>query len=125
MGGGRAQGAGAEGAVADCEFVIFQAPEGCLQYFFGSTTGTIRSFNKANNAHLADQNQAICIRRESNTCQVCYTQSSDDDFKLSGSYANSAWIQCGYHGTSGMATDYDQLIIPGGTDFSKKSKTGL
>ena len=96
-----------------------KAPEGCLQYFFGSTTGTLRSFNKANNAHLADQNQAICIRRESNTCQICYTQSSDDDFKLSGMVA-SAKIACGY-GTDGMATDYDHLIIPGKTDFSKKN----
>ena len=96
-----------------------KAPEGCLQYFFGSTTGTLRSFNKANNAHLADQNQAICIRRESNTCQICYTQSSDDDFKLS-SMAASAKIACGY-GTDGMATDYDHLIIPGKTDFSKKT----
>lgn len=90
-----------------------KAPEGCLQYFFGSTTGTLRSFNKANNAHLADQNQAICIRRESNTCQICYAQSSGDDFKLS-SMAASAKIACGY-GTDGMATDYDHLIIPAPT----------
>ena len=73
---------------------------------------------------MADQNQAICIRRESNTCQVCYTQSSDDDFRLSTNLANIAWISCGY-GTNGMQTSYDQLIIPGMTDFSKKSKTGL
>ena len=64
-----------------CDY-INKAPEGCLQWFFGSTTGTIQSFNWANKQHLADQNQNICIRRESGQCQICYTQSSDDDFKV-------------------------------------------
>jgi len=92
-----------------CDY-INKAPEGCLQWFFGSTTGTIQSFNWANKQHLADQNQNICVRRESNTCQICYTQSSDDDFKISG-MAAMAVVACGY-GTDGLGTDYDQLIIP-------------
>jgi len=93
-----------------CDY-INKAPEGCLQWFFGSTTGTIQSFNWANKQHLADQNQNICVRRESNTCQICYTQSSDDDFQISGMADAMAVIACGY-GADGMATDYDQLIIP-------------
>ena len=37
-------------------------PEGCTQYHFGSTTGSIKSFNFDGNLHLAQQNQNICIR---------------------------------------------------------------
>jgi len=104
-----------------CDY-INKAPEGCLQWFFGSTTGTIQSFNWANRHHLADQNQNICVRRESNTCQICYTQSSDDDFKISGMVAKVA-IACGY-GTDGMATDYDQLIIPAPSKLADGANIG-
>ncbi len=40
------------------------APQGCLQYFFGQTTGTVRSFNYAGSPpfHLANQKQSICVR---------------------------------------------------------------
>ena len=38
------------------------APDGCLQYFYGSTTGHVQSFNYEGNLHLANQNQNICIR---------------------------------------------------------------
>jgi len=33
---------------------------------------------------LADQNQKICIRRESNACRICYTIEDANDFMLSG-----------------------------------------
>ena len=39
-----------------------KAPSGCTQYFYGSTTGTISSFNYANSYQLANQRQTICIR---------------------------------------------------------------
>ena len=39
-----------------------KAPSGCTQYFYGSTTGTITSFNYANSVQLANQRQTICIR---------------------------------------------------------------
>ncbi len=38
------------------------APEGCTQYYFGSTSNTVNSFNFYGGTHLADQNQNICVR---------------------------------------------------------------
>ena len=38
------------------------APSGCTQYFYGSTSGTINSFNWANLVQLANQAQHVCIR---------------------------------------------------------------
>ena len=38
------------------------APKGCLQYFYGATTGTASSFNFEGGNHLANQNQKICVR---------------------------------------------------------------
>jgi len=92
-------------------------PAGCTQWFFGATTGTIQSFNWANKQHLANQNQLICIRRERNTCRVCYSASptADDDFRLSGMDANNeanAMAKCGHYGADGMETNYDHVIIP-------------
>ena len=61
------------------------APKGCLQYFFDTTgTGNLESFNKANNLHLAGQNQNMCIRRESGNCRICYS-TAENDFKISRS----------------------------------------
>ena len=47
------------------------APEGCTQYYYGSTTGSVNSFNyqSGNGAHLANQDQTICVRTEANTCR--------------------------------------------------------
>ena len=38
------------------------APVGCTQYFFGSLTNVVRSFNFDGKLHLANQNQNICVR---------------------------------------------------------------
>ncbi len=38
------------------------APSGCTQYYFGSTTGMVNSYNYANQYQLANQKQNICIR---------------------------------------------------------------
>jgi hypothetical protein len=38
------------------------APAGCTQYYYGTTTGLVQSFNFANSIQLANQNQAVCIR---------------------------------------------------------------
>ena len=47
----------------DCNYNNL-APKGCTQYFFNpnSDTGTVKTFNYDGNAHLADQNQNICVR---------------------------------------------------------------
>ncbi len=37
------------------------APSGCTQYFYGATTGTVKTFNFGKE-HLANQNQNICVR---------------------------------------------------------------
>ena len=64
------------------------APQGCLQYMYGQGgEGTIRSFNFKAGQHLAYQKQKICIRREANTCQVCYTTEKMEDFQISGDAA--------------------------------------
>ena len=45
------------------------APDGCTQYFTGSTTGMVQSYNYDGGTHLADQNQVMCIRMERGTCK--------------------------------------------------------
>ncbi len=77
------------------------APDGCLQYYFGTTKGTVESFNFGGELHLANQNQNICIRyklllslesyflkilhfrRESNQCRICWSH-ADNEFDISG-----------------------------------------
>jgi len=93
------------------------APEGCSKYHFGSSTGTIQSYNFNNGAgkQLADQNEVICMRRERGYCAICYTAAAKTDFSLS-SKADTAMAKaktcCGY-GTAGVKLEYDCLIIPG------------
>ena len=40
------------------------APSGCTQYYFGSTTASVETynFNGGNGQHLANQRQQICVR---------------------------------------------------------------
>jgi len=96
-----------------------KAPSGCTQYFFGSTTGTITSFNYVNSYMLANQKQTICIRRERGYCKVCYTQSTttSTDFQISGKTALAGFTKggdCCNYGTAGVGTmGYDCVIIPG------------
>ena len=62
------------------------APDGCTQYFFGSTTGTVQSYNFNDGAgeHLANQDQAICVRRERSNCRICWAVMAKTDFEVSG-----------------------------------------
>ncbi|KAI5641361.1 hypothetical protein NE865_06399 [Phthorimaea operculella] len=70
------------------------APNGCLQYFTG-TTGTIRSFNYGAQANtmlsaslvqgsrqIANLNYGICIRMEAGFCTIQYAQSPNDMFSF-------------------------------------------
>uniref|UniRef100_A0A7R9NGL3 CUB domain-containing protein n=1 Tax=Argulus foliaceus TaxID=509924 RepID=A0A7R9NGL3_9CRUS len=55
---------------------LSRAPDGCLQYYVGSS-GTFQSFNwQAAEAglHLANQRYSICVRKEQGFCSICYTQ---------------------------------------------------
>ena len=65
------------------------APSGCTQYFYGAVGGTIKTFNFDGGLHLADQDQNICIRRESNNCRICYSSKVVTDFQVSGGAATS------------------------------------
>ena len=60
------------------------APPGCTQYFFGDDHGTVQTFNFAGGSHLANQCQNICVRRERNSCQICWAAAAGIDFELSG-----------------------------------------
>ena len=44
-----------------CDFINL-APSGCTQWFFGGSTGVVRTYNYAGGLHLAQQNQNICVR---------------------------------------------------------------
>jgi len=107
-----------------------KAPPGCLQYHFGATTGTFRSFNwnSGSGVHLASQNQLICFRREAKKSKICFTGSGGtaNEFMISGGGATTATgkigsaTTCGTYGTistsssniAGQGTDYDFLHIP-------------
>ena len=38
------------------------APSGCDQFFFGTTSGYVQTFNYQNTKHLSSQSQDICFR---------------------------------------------------------------
>ena len=66
------------------------APEGCIEYFFGSDTGTITNYNNGGGTHLNDQFQKSCIRREKGNCRICYTTVTGySDFGISGKFGHS------------------------------------
>lgn len=44
-----------------CDFPNL-APEGCTQYYFGSTLDIVQTYNYVGGQHLANQDQQICIR---------------------------------------------------------------
>ena len=67
----------------DCNYDNL-APEGCTQYFFGSNTQTVQTYNFDGGYHLANQDQNICIRRERSNCRICWTTAAPTDFQLSG-----------------------------------------
>lgn len=91
-----------------------RAPEGCLQYYTGST-GTISSFNGASttNAMIINQEYSACIRTEAGMCSFSVTQArittTPDAFDLVGVDLNPALSTVGNAGT-GCATTY--IVIP-------------
>ena len=98
------------------------APDGCTQYFFGSGTDTVKTFNFDGGHHLANQDQSICVRREANICRICWTTVTHiTDFQLSGDATgtNGMVIKtsgcCGY-GMDGINSNgYDCVMIPSAT----------
>merc|ERR1712223_1552601 len=96
------------------------APFGCTQYFWKEDSdsdgkGVITSYNwnGGNGYHLADQNQNICIRREEDKTQICYSVTNPlTDFSISGTQYDNAITWCGgYKGSDDGGTQRDALII--------------
>lgn len=95
------------------------APSGCTQYYYGSSTGLLKSYNFDGGYHLANQRQNICIRREKGNCRICYTTTGTEgyktDFEVSGAggMTNKFVTKscCGYK-ADGMGTDRDCVIVP-------------
>jgi len=103
-----------------CEYENL-APKGCLQYFYGTKgEGAIKSFNFDGGVHLANQNQNICIRKESGMCRICYAHAAtefDVSFGETGTadmgHAGTTMKECCGYGTDGKKeTGYDCVIIP-------------
>jgi hypothetical protein len=47
----------------DCNYENL-APTGCTQYFFGSASQSVQTYNFAGGQHLANQKQQICVRQD-------------------------------------------------------------
>ena len=75
-----------------CDFPNL-APDGCTQWYFGSTTAQVQSYNFDGGQHLANQDQNICIRRERGNCRICWATAADTDFAVSGLTAGGAYVQ--------------------------------
>ena len=92
------------------------APEGCTQYYYDKedADGILRSYNWQGGIHLADQKQVVCIRREEDKSQICYSAvEAQTDIDFSGK-ANAAGMEasCGGYTKDGKGTFVDALMIP-------------
>ena len=109
-------------------------PEGCTQYFFGNTNDVVQTYNfdNGNGLHLANQNQAICVRQERGNCRICWSAMTPTDFKVSFKVdtpmANRGQDQqeaCCRYGVNGLNTKgYDCVIIHGAEKVTGFSANG-
>merc|ERR1711971_141712 len=100
-----------------------KAPSGCTQWHFGSSgTNYVQTFNYQAGAgrHLANQQQVICIRRESGNCWVCWSADATTDVGISrkpmtiaGVVAGTMCCQYGTDGKKIATVGFDCLVIPG------------
>jgi hypothetical protein len=103
------------------------APNGCDQWHFGSDASNyVQTFNFQSGTgvgrHLANQEQQICIRRETGMCRICYSVDNvATDIGIGGKSDGKAGVKgtvcCGY-GVDGLAGvgaigGGDCIIIPG------------
>ena len=123
----------------DCNYDNL-APDGCTQYFWGQTNDIVKSYNFDGGAHLASQNQNICVRRERNTCRICWSATAaiaNGDFELTTGNTGAAGTAksekgcCNYGSeNANTATGYDCVKIPapskaGGTTLTVKGHNGF
>merc|ERR1712004_173186 len=101
------------------------APSGCTQWYTGAGPAHVRTFNYdgGSGQHLANQDQTICVRRESGNCAVCWVADAITDVQIGGIATASVMVKatacCGY-GVAGVRVaasqaGYDCLMIPGAT----------
>merc|ERR1712062_613969 len=85
------------------------APSGCTQWYTGAGPAHVRTFNYdgGSGKHLANQDQTICVRRESGNCAVCWVADSITDVQLGGMATASVMAKA--------TACYDCLMIPGAT----------
>eukprot|EP00091_Calanus_sinicus_P007663 TRINITY_DN1883_c0_g1_i6.p1 TRINITY_DN1883_c0_g1~~TRINITY_DN1883_c0_g1_i6.p1 ORF type:complete len:229 (+),score=30.65 TRINITY_DN1883_c0_g1_i6:676-1362(+) len=100
-----------------------KAPEGCTQYFTG-TTGTLSTYNyqSGSGVLLHNQDYCACVRSERTTCSICY-YSSTTTFFMSVPNAIAAIGALGFDtvcGVKGIGATYangggfDYITIPNG-----------
>ena len=76
------------------------APSGCTQYYFGSTTASVETynFNGGNGQHLANQRQQICVRCgdqiQSGTIAIQQLMDSQAKSKLQKQYKELSGEPC-------------------------------
>ncbi|XP_055534897.1 uncharacterized protein LOC129724216 [Wyeomyia smithii] len=119
----------------------YQAPAGCLQYFFPNT-GIISSFNYGSAANpalnslgmigtrqLANSNYGICIRANAGNCAITYALPTGDSFAFTMSNdataVTAAMLGTAAVGASGAACTTDYLIIPNPTGLTADRFCGL
>lgn len=104
----------------DCQSEL-RAPQGCTQYYYGGTAGSVETYNynSGTGLHLANQNQNICVRQERGYCRICWYAADPTDFDVSGlsnlavGAAGQAAMCCSYGADGKGVNGYDCLIIPG------------
>merc|ERR1711962_78679 len=101
-------------------------PKGCLQYFYGSPSGTVASYNYAGTSGvatqgtsqlLANQHYNACIRTERSYCSICYWSPSDTTGFHMSVPDGDADI-----GVLGFDTNCGALGTGAGTEFSGTAK---
>jgi len=97
----------------DCNYDNL-APDGCTQYFYGGTMNDVKSYNYDGGQHLAQQNQNICVRRERNYCEICWSEVGTMDFQLTEANGNGKITHscCDYKASGKGQVGADCLIIP-------------
>ena len=81
----------------------------------------MQTYNFDGGLHLANQNQAICVRQERGNCRICWSAAAPSDVRLSGPtnvlMGYKRQENCCRYGVDGINTEgYDCFIINGAED---------
>jgi len=101
-------------------------PPGCLQYHT-ALQGIVSSFNydssqtsiaTSTTIHLSEQHYAICFRRGSGYCSICFTPNILTTSASSAFGLSNAAIASNLPAVQDTSCSLDYLVIPGGTTSS-------